>query len=62
MANQKISLELEEKSLKLVISESKAVNAESLLRLLLCVDRLKVSTKVLLATIAVLSAVIICCF
>ena len=61
MANQKISLEVEEKNLKLVISEPELPGAESLLRLLSCIDRLKVSTKILLATFVVLGTVIIWC-
>lgn len=61
MVSRKISLELEEKNLKVVISEPELVSPESLLKLLLCVDRLKVSTKILLITIGVLIAVIIWC-
>lgn len=59
MANQKISLEIEEKNLKLVIFEAEWESVASWRQLLSCIDRLKVSTKILLAVVSISIATIV---
>jgi hypothetical protein len=58
MASQKFLLEVEEKKLKIVISESETTKVMAIKQLLYCFDRLKLSTKLLIFTLSVAIVVV----